>query len=55
MGGYYDHEFIPKKGVLNSRKGGWVDPILDKVLNSTPFFKASLNVSDLVLYQYFFL
>ena len=38
MGGYDDHEYIPKKGVPISGKGGWVDPTWDKVLNSTVFF-----------------
>ena len=29
---------FPKKGVLSSGKGVWVDPTWDKVLNSTVFF-----------------
>ena len=39
VGGYDDHEYILKKGVPISRKGGWVDPTWDKVLNSTIFLE----------------
>ena len=32
---------FPKKVVPSSGKGGWLDPTLDKVLNSTVFFLAA--------------